>query len=196
MSQMTKQLLAQALKQMLRKKTLEKMTISDLADCCGINRKTFYYHFKDIYDLVDYTVALDFRMALGDNNTYDTWQIGYLDVLKTARTDDSFLLSAFPTLEMEHVGRGLGKMVYDLLINIIEEIADGMDVDEKDKRLIADFYQHAIIGVTIDWLRGGMQEEPEYIAGLVGEIMHGSIDRMLELLRRNAPRKKRASTDR
>ena len=52
MSQITKRALEQSLKNLLLKKPLTKITINDIAEDCGINRMTFYYHFKDIYDLV------------------------------------------------------------------------------------------------------------------------------------------------
>ena len=56
MSQMTKQALANSLKSLLQKKTLNKITIKDIVDDCGVNRQTFYYHFQDVYDLVDWNV--------------------------------------------------------------------------------------------------------------------------------------------
>ena len=50
MSQVTKRALEQSLKNLLLKKPLTKITVGDITDDCGINRMTFYYHFKDIYD--------------------------------------------------------------------------------------------------------------------------------------------------
>ena len=55
MSDLTKRALEQSLKNLLLQKPLHKITISDIADDCGINRMTFYYHFKDIYDLVEWS---------------------------------------------------------------------------------------------------------------------------------------------
>lgn len=52
MSQVTKRALEASLKNLLLQKPLSKITISDITEDCGINRMTFYYHFKDIYDLV------------------------------------------------------------------------------------------------------------------------------------------------
>ena len=56
---MTKRALEQALKSVLKTKNLKKVTIQDIADECGINRNTFYYHFKDIYDLVEWICIED-----------------------------------------------------------------------------------------------------------------------------------------
>lgn len=59
MSQVTKRALEASLKNLLLKKPLSKITINDITEDCGINRMTFYYHFKDIYDLVEWSCAED-----------------------------------------------------------------------------------------------------------------------------------------
>ena len=51
MANTTKLALEASLKELLRTKTIDKITINDLTEHCGISRMTFYYHFKDIYDL-------------------------------------------------------------------------------------------------------------------------------------------------
>lgn len=53
MSQITKRALASSLKLLLLQKPLNKITINDIAEKCGVSRMTFYYHFKDVYDLVE-----------------------------------------------------------------------------------------------------------------------------------------------
>ena len=54
MSQITKNALAASLKKLLSKKELSKITITNITEECGVNRQTFYYHFKDIYDLLEW----------------------------------------------------------------------------------------------------------------------------------------------
>lgn len=82
MSEVTKRALEQSLKNLLLKKPLNKITINDIAEDCGINRMTFYYHFKDIYDLVEWSCLEDARKALDKNKTYDTWQQGFLQIFE------------------------------------------------------------------------------------------------------------------
>ena len=74
MSQVTKRALEASLKNLLLKKPLSKITINDITEDCGINRMTFYYHFKDIYDLVEWSCAEDAKKALEGKKTYDTWR--------------------------------------------------------------------------------------------------------------------------
>ena len=64
MSQVTKRALEASLKNLLLKKPLSKITINDITEDCGISRMTFYYHFKDIYDLVEWSCLEDAKRAL------------------------------------------------------------------------------------------------------------------------------------
>ena len=64
MSHSTKADLEASLKKLLLIKPFDKITISDLATDCGISRMTFYYHFKDIYDLVEWSCEEDGKRAL------------------------------------------------------------------------------------------------------------------------------------
>ena len=64
MSQVTKRALEASLKKLLLERPLDKITVTDIAEDCGINRMTFYYHFRDIYDLVEWACQEDARRIL------------------------------------------------------------------------------------------------------------------------------------
>ncbi len=170
MPRMTKKRLSDALKQMLAKMDLEKITIGDLADLCGINRKTFYYHFKDIYELMEWTVETDFEDAINGHDTYDTWQEGFLSVLSFAKNDRAFILSAYPYLNREQVGQCLERLMHKLLMAVLEDKACEVDIEDGRMDDIATFYQHALVGVMEGWLRNGMKEEPEELMRRFGAI--------------------------
>ena len=76
----TKQALEASLKHLLLQKPLDKITISDLTKDCGISRMAFYYHFKDIYDLVEWSCLEDAKRALDEKKTYETWQQALDDI--------------------------------------------------------------------------------------------------------------------
>ena len=71
MSQTTKRALEASLKHLLAKKPLDKITINDIAEDCGISRMTFYYHFKDIYDLIEWSCIEEASRVIEGNKTYD-----------------------------------------------------------------------------------------------------------------------------
>lgn len=103
MSDLTKRALEQSLKNLLLQKPLSKITISDIADDCGINRMTFYYHFKDIYDLIEWSCEEDARKALEGKKTYDTWQQGLLQIFEAVQENKVFILNVYRSISREQV---------------------------------------------------------------------------------------------
>ncbi|MEA5141952.1 MAG: TetR/AcrR family transcriptional regulator, partial [Oscillibacter sp.] len=163
MSQMTKRALEASLKHMLLKKPLDKITINDIAEDCGINRMTFYYHFKDIYDLVEWSCVEDATRALEGKKTYDTWQQGFYQIFEAVLDNRPFILNVYHSVSREQVELYLYKLTYDLLISVVEEKAAGMAVRDEDKRFIADFYKFAFVGLMLDWIKNDMKEDPEVV---------------------------------
>ena len=82
MSQITKRALEQSLKNLLLQKPITKITINDIAEDCGINRMTFYYHFKDIYDLVEWSCEEDARKAIEGNQIANQLKVSRVTVTK------------------------------------------------------------------------------------------------------------------
>lgn len=179
MSQTTKRALEESLKRMLLKKPLDKITISDIAEDCGINRMTFYYHFKDIYDLVEWSCVEDAAKALNGKKTYETWQQGFLQIFQAVLENRPFILNVYHSVSREQVETYLYTLTYDLLIGVIEEKAAGRNVSDSDKKFIADFYKFAFVGLMLDWIKNGMREDPEKIIERLGVLIRGDITRAL-----------------
>ena len=116
MSQVTKRALEASLKNLLLKKPLDKITINDITEDCGINRMTFYYHFKDIYDLIEWCCVEDAKKALEGKKTYDTWQQGFLQIFEAVLDNKPFILNVYHSVSREQVELYLYKLTYDLLI--------------------------------------------------------------------------------
>ncbi len=82
-SNITKRALANALKEQLEIEPFSKISISDICDRCEMNRKSFYYHFRDKYDLVNWLFDAEFTAFLRKCENGGTWDFfaalcGYL----------------------------------------------------------------------------------------------------------------------
>jgi probable dihydroxyacetone kinase regulator len=176
MSQVTKRALEESLKRMLLKKPLDKITISDITEDCGINRMTFYYHFKDIYDLVEWACEEDAARALDGKKTCDTWQQGFLQIFEAVTENRPFILNVYHSVNREQVERYLYRLTYGLIIGVVEEKARGLNVSEADKHFIADFYKYGFVGLMLDWIRSDMKEEPAAIVERLDTLIRGDTD--------------------
>ena len=175
MSQVTKRALEQSLKNLLLKKPLTKITVGDITDDCGINRMTFYYHFKDIYDLVEWSCLEDAKMALEEKKTYDTWQQGFLQIFKAVQENKPFILNVYRCVHREQVEKYLQPLVDQLLLNVINEEAAGITVRDEDKQFIAQVYSYILIGLMLDWIKDDMREDPQQIVEKLSKLIKGSV---------------------
>lgn len=175
MSQVTKRALEQSLKNLLLKKPLTKITVGDITDDCGINRMTFYYHFKDIYDLVEWSCLEDAKRALDEKKTYDTWQQGLLQIFKAVQENKPFILNVYRCVHREQVEKYLQSLVDQLLLNVINEEAAGITVRDEDKQFIAQVYSYMFIGLMLDWIKDDMREDPQQIVEKLSKLIKGSV---------------------
>ena len=187
MSDTTKRALEESLKHMLLKKPLDKISISDITNDCGISRMTFYYHFKDIYDLVEWSCEEDAARALAGNKTYETWQQGFLQIFEAVRDNKPFIMNVYRSVSRSQLERYLYKVTYALLLNVVNEEAEGMSVDKEDKAFIAHFYQYAFVGLMLEWIQDDMKENPEEIIDRLTLLMQGNFARALEAYRTDKP---------
>lgn len=180
MSQITKKAMATALKELLSEKPLDKITVVDLAERCGVNRKTFYYHFKDIYDLIDWIFLGEVQEALDGKRSYETWRQGALQVLKYAAENRQLVINAYHSINRNQLIDYLYKLNYKLVMGVVEEQSAGRNIPREDQEFVADFYKFAFVGLIQDWIKTGMQADPEKIIDKLWITIHGNIARALD----------------
>lgn len=175
MSNITKHALEASLKKLLLLKPLDKITISDLTTDCGISRMAFYYHFKDIYDLVEWACLEDASKALAGKKTYETWPEGLLQIFEVVLENKPFIMNAYRSLERERIEGFLFGLTHDLIMGVVQERAEGTGLSEKDRNFIADFYKYSFVGMMLDWISHGMKDDYREIVNSIVTTMQGNI---------------------
>ena len=72
-SNITKKALAQTMKELMAKQPFSKISVGDICDACGMSRKSFYYHFRDKYDLVNWIFDTEFLQSIRPENYTAGW---------------------------------------------------------------------------------------------------------------------------
>ena len=107
-SQLTKRALAASLKKLLAQKPLSKIAIADITEDWGMNRMTFYHHFQDIYDLINWICQEKGERALQRRKDYNTWQEGVIALCHAVIENRTFILGVLPLRPAEASGELLG----------------------------------------------------------------------------------------
>ncbi len=181
MSQRTEKAIAASFKHLLQKKSLNKITISDIANDCGINRMTFYYHFRDIYDLIEWICDEDCKTALDGIKGLENWTQALENFINVLYEDRAFIISAFHSVEREKIDEYLHRVISGILTNFINTLESSQYVSAEDKQFIADYYTYAFAGLLTQWISTGMKDIRERLFRQIKTITAGNIQRSLEL---------------
>ncbi len=180
MAQKTEKAIANALKKLLAKRPLSKITISDIANECGINRMTFYYHYRDVYDLIETIANEELKGALEGKRTLADWQEGILKLMTIMKNDKEFYTGVYQSLERDKTIDYVYDLISDLLKEGVDQLPSNAGAPEGDIQFIVDFYAYAFCGILLQWVRRGMKEEPAVLVERMGKLGRGGLARGVE----------------
>ena len=175
MSSITKKALMESLKKLMLQKPLNKITINDLTTDCGISRMAFYYHFRDIYDLVEWACLEESTKALQGKKTYETWQEGLLQIFEAVYENKPFIINAYHAVSRERIENYLFQLTHDLIMGVVLEQSKETVLSDAQKNFIADFYKYSFVGIMLDWIRQGMKADYTSICDNMCTTIQGNI---------------------
>lgn len=170
----TKNELAGALKKLMKKHHLYEITVGQIVSECGMNRKTFYYHFEDIYDLVHWilsTEAVDMMASfdlLGDYEAAISFAMDYIE-------NNDYIISC----ALDDMGRNtLKRFFYDDFINMLRTNIESVvpeGTDEDYVEFVCKFYTNALVGMILEYTTDVSERNREAHLKYTCEILRRSI---------------------
>ena len=180
MAQFTQKAIVESLIKLLNERPLDKITIKDIVEDCGINRNTFYYHFEDIPSLVKQILNAEAEKVLLKQETVVSWEEGFIEGAQFALQNKKVVYHIYTSVRRAEVEKYLYHVAGDVMRQYVEAAAAGSKAKEEDKKLIADFYKSALVGMTLDWLNSGMKYAPEPLIRRLGVMLKGNIEEALK----------------
>ena len=147
----TKKALAASLKKFMKQKPLSKITVSQLISDCNVNRKTFYYHFEDIYDLLKWTLEEEAIEVVKQYDLLVDYQEVITFVMDYVEENQHILNCAYDSLGRE----GMKRFLYADFIGILSTLIEGIEqqenihADAEFKQFLCEFYTEALSGILI-----------------------------------------------
>lgn len=170
-SLITKKAIATSVKELMRKKDLQKISVADIVEHCGINRQTFYYHFQDKYDLVNWIYYNEVVAAVTRNRTYEDWRGVVRDILNNMKKEQPFYTNALNVTGQNAFQDYFFDVTKSLLLAVIDEIEENRNIDRQDKEFIAEFYAYGLVGLAVQWARSGMKQTPDEMVQRLGNLI-------------------------
>lgn len=182
MQQFTKRAIMETFVTLLNKTPLDKITVKDIVEACGINRNTFYYYFQDIYSLLDEVFRLESEQVLDTETLYDSWEDNFLESIHFAIQNKKMIYHVYNSVGREHVENYLYQVTDRLMIGFVERQAEGLNVSPADQKFISDFYKYALVGMTMNWIGNGMEDDGAEMVERLKKCFDGNIRNALRHL--------------
>ncbi len=160
MSALTRNAIRQTFWTLLEREPLDKITVKQIVDACGISRNTFYYHYEDIRALLRDVLEAKLRNVFMEAPEPDRRREQALQLLTMIHDNRTALRHIYRSLDREQIQNNLEKATAALAQSAVDA-AGGAALDPKTRRTIAAFYTSAFLGVCFQWLESGTGEPPE-----------------------------------
>lgn len=180
-SLMTKKALAASLKKLMEQKTLDKISVREIIEDCGVNRKTFYYHFEDIYDLLKWLFEEEAIEIVKQYDLIINANDAILFVLDYVEKNKLICNCAFDTLGRDELKRFFQKDFLSIIDNLIDTLSEGLTVPEDYKKFLTNFYTEALASQLIDWIRHKDNYSKETIIQYITLTLKGSLMQSLKI---------------
>lgn len=182
MSKSTKAEIGRTLAELLESKPLDDITVTELVERCGISRQAFYYHFPDLYGVVEWVVESgieELRHIQGGD-----WRDAVERLLRSIQEHRTMLLNAYHAYERSYVEYKLRQWISPLIEVKVRETARSHRVTESQMSFVVELCSQGLVSILLSWFERGI---PAEITDRMDDfycIMEGSLDYMLERLAR------------
>lgn len=177
----TKKMLGNALKKLMQKKPLNKISISEITSECGVNRKTFYYHFEDIYNLLMWVFDEEAVEVVKCFYSISDYEDAIYYVMDYVEKNDYLINCTLDAIGQEGMKRFFIKDFIEYNHQLIDNVENELNkkLPNDIKQFLIVYISEAIAGLLLDWIRGNTHLDKDkyvkYMVLITGNIIRSTI---------------------
>ncbi|MGN0631523.1 MAG: TetR/AcrR family transcriptional regulator C-terminal domain-containing protein, partial [Ruminococcus sp.] len=165
----TKKLIAASLKKFMERKPLSKITVSEIVADCGINRKTFYYHFEDIQALLKWMLEQEAVEVIKNFDLLLDYEDAINFVLDYVEENKHILNCVCDSMGRDELKRFFYNDFLGIMITIVTQLEEmlGISTDDDFRNFLCDFYTEALAAKLIEVIRTKQPYDREKLIGYI-----------------------------
>lgn len=156
MIKLTKKLIKNSFLELLKVKSLDKVTVTEIVESCEINRNTFYYYYSDIYDLLEDIFKEETEKVISEEKSCATFYEEYLRCATLILGYKKAVINIYHSKGRNVLENYIETVTKYLVRRFVLQAAQGYTLTEENLEYICDFYSYSIIGTTVHWIDDGM----------------------------------------
>ena len=174
----TKKMLSASLKHCMEKKSLSKITVTDIVTDCGLNRKTFYYHFQDVPDLLKWTLEQEAVDVVKQFDLLNELEEALRFAVRYLRETSHLINCAYDSIGRGELKRFLNNDFQSIVMSIVEQIErkENVHSDPDAKKIICNFYTEGMAGELVDLLKSRDAAQDEKSIRCISLVVRTSLE--------------------
>lgn len=168
----TKKILTNSLKKLMTQKPLEKISVREITEECGLNRQTFYYHFSDIYNQLEWLYQQEVIALFADNKGTRLWQEGLLKFFNYCRDNREMCYCTLKSFGREYLFRCFYHDVYEIFRGTIDILSEGLNMSDEYKERLTQYYVISFGSIVENWVYGNITQSPEELVEFIDTMLH------------------------
>ena len=171
----TKDLIRKEFINLLNKKPLHNVTVTELAKECNIERKTFYYHYENLPQLIKEIFDEELDQVIEEYNETLSWEEGFILAAKFILGNKKAIKHMYESDYKIDLEKYVFSISGEIMNKYVRRQAEKTKAQDIDIKLIAYFYQCALSSALIQWVATDMKTDPKVITRRIGDLMDGNI---------------------
>ena len=184
MTTLTKDAIKKSFMKLLNSKQVDKITVKEIVNDCGINRNSFYYHYDDIPSLIEEILneQADALVQTSDPNAgiYES----ILTAMEFALQNKPAMMHLYNSSNKELFERYLNRIASRTVSEYFEVYFADNDICEDDKQTIVLYYKSLLVGFVIEWAGSGMKYDLSKQVRRLCELFEGTTEIAVRRCRR------------
>ena len=180
MANYTKKAILQTFETMLTKQPFEKITVSALVAACGISSNTFYYHFRDIYDLLDAWLRAKEAEILASLPKDAPWDAVLRTALHLMQDNVPLVYHVINSISRERLERYVFTSVEESFVRLVRLRTAGLDIPEDKLDMIGSFFCSALLGFLLKFIWNQMRDDVDEAADRLAVLFRGTSEYFIQ----------------
>lgn len=156
-------------------KNIDKITVKDIVDECGISRQAFYYHFQDILEVIEWASEQAFQKLLNRSLALDDPEAVLCEFITASEEKNMLLQKLLNSRKREQIERLMVRSVRTYLRELIERKGARPGIPYEDAEVALSFCTYGIVGLLLECCEKKSADRSR-LAGQMHRLLAGRIE--------------------
>ncbi|MBQ9483764.1 MAG: TetR/AcrR family transcriptional regulator [Ruminiclostridium sp.] len=176
MANLTERAIKASVLKLLNEKPVNQITIKDIVEDCGINRNSFYYHFRDLPSLIEEMVLGQAELIIEQYPSISSLEECLDAAVSFAMSNRKAAMHIYNSVSRDVYEQYLWRVCEYAVTKYIDGIFGETKVNDLDREVLIDFYKCACFGIILDWQSTGMKSDLKEQFARLCELKKGVIE--------------------